>query len=97
MNHVTPFRTAGVMSGRNVWTRKVDVAFDGKKEMLADILIPEEEVPEEFFIRDSQLPQWQYLKGAKREERVAANGHVYHYSEAGSRSPTERTLRRARS
>jgi DNA (cytosine-5)-methyltransferase 1 len=51
--------------------------------MLADVLLPEEEVPEEFFIRDSQLPQWQYLKGAKREERVAANGHVYHYSEGG--------------
>src|SRR4051812_44012012 len=83
MNHITPFRTAGVMSARNVWTRKIDVAFDEKKKTLGDILIPEDDVPDEFYIRATQLPQWQYLKGPKREERVAANGHVYHYSEGG--------------
>ena len=71
------------MSGRKVWTRKVTVAFDGKQRTLGDILIPEDEVPDEFFIRESQLPQWEYLKGPKREERTAANGHVYHYSEGG--------------
>jgi DNA (cytosine-5)-methyltransferase 1 len=83
MNHVSPFRTAGVMSGRKVWTRKVTVAFDEKQRTLGDILVPDNDVPEEFFIRESQLPQWEYLKGPKREERTAANGHVYHYSEGG--------------
>jgi hypothetical protein len=33
-----------------VWTRKVDVAFDGKKKTLGDILVPDADVPEEFFI-----------------------------------------------
>ena len=46
MNRVTPFRTAGVMSGRSVWTRKVDVAFDEKKETLGEILVPDADVPD---------------------------------------------------
>ena len=32
--------------------RKVTVAFDGKRQILGDILIPDEEVAEAFFIRD---------------------------------------------
>jgi DNA (cytosine-5)-methyltransferase 1 len=83
LNRVTPFRAAGVMSERQVWTRPVTVASENKQRTLGDVLLPDDEVPQEFFIRNSQLPQWRYLKGAKREERVAANGHVYHYSEGG--------------
>src|SRR6185295_17680467 len=83
MNRVTPFRTAGVMSQRRVWTRPVIVASEDKQRTLGDVLLPDDEVPGEFYIRETQLPQWRYLKGAKREERTAVNGHVYHYSEGG--------------
>jgi DNA (cytosine-5)-methyltransferase 1 len=83
LNKVTPFRAAGVMTNRAVWTRPVSVRSEVKQVTLGDILVPDDEVPDEFFIRDAQLPQWRYLKGPKREERVAANGHVYHYSEGG--------------
>ena len=55
--------------------------------MLGELLVPDEEVPESFFIPKSQIPQWEYLKGAKREARRAANGHEYFYSEGGSHSP----------
>ncbi len=83
LNKVTPFRAAGVMHGRRVWTRPVNVASEDKQRTLGDVLLPDDEVPAEFYIRDTQLPQWRYLKGPKREERIAANGHVYHYSEGG--------------
>jgi DNA (cytosine-5)-methyltransferase 1 len=83
MNRVTPFRGAGVMRAREVWTRPVTVRSEEKQQTLGDVLLPDEEIPSEFFIREGQLPQWRYLKGAKREERVAANGHVYHYAEGG--------------
>jgi DNA (cytosine-5)-methyltransferase 1 len=80
-NRVTPFATAGVMWGRDVWTRRVEPMFDGKRRVLDDVLLPPDKVPESFLIPESQLDQWRYLKGAKREGRTAANGHVYHYSE----------------
>ncbi len=78
---VTPFRTAGVMWRRAVWTLDVRARYEGPRAVLGDVLQPEEEVPERFFIPEDRLPQWRYLKGAKREERIARNGHRYFYTE----------------
>jgi DNA (cytosine-5)-methyltransferase 1 len=86
-NKVTPFQNAGVMWNRQVWTRKVEPNFDGKHQTLGEWLVPDDEVPESFFISDSQVPQWEYLKGAKREARRAANGHEYFYTEGGIAFP----------
>jgi DNA (cytosine-5)-methyltransferase 1 len=86
-NAVTPFRSAGVMWDRKVWTRDVDSMFDGKQRTLGDVLARDEEVPEEFFIPEDQVARWEYLKGPKSEERTAANGHRYFYSEGGIAFP----------
>ena len=59
--------------------------------MLGELLVPDNEVPESFFIPKSQIPQWEYLKGAKREARRAANGHEYFYTEGAIRSLTSST------
>lgn len=48
---------------------------------LRSVLIPDSEVPAEYWIDEERLPEWQYLKGAKSLERVSASGHVYNYSE----------------
>jgi DNA (cytosine-5)-methyltransferase 1 len=77
----TPFRRAGVMWKRDVWTFDVTARFDGPRMVLGDVLQPDDEVPPEFLIPASNLEQWQYLKGAKREERTAKNGHRYFYTE----------------
>lgn len=66
---VSPFRNAGYMSQRRVWTLDLEPAFDGRKLTLRDILEPSSEVPEQYFIGADQLPRWEYLKGAKREQR----------------------------
>jgi DNA (cytosine-5)-methyltransferase 1 len=86
-NKVTPFQNAGVMWDRRIWTRKVEPNYDGKHQMLGELLVPDDEVPESFFIPTSQIPQWEYLKGAKREARRAANGHEYFYTEGGIAFP----------
>lgn len=78
---VTPFRSAGVMWRRQVWTADLVPHHDGPRRVLGDVLQPDEEVPERFFIPEGKLDQWRYLKGAKREERVARNGHRYFYTE----------------
>jgi DNA (cytosine-5)-methyltransferase 1 len=77
----TPFRNAGVMWDRRVWTLDTTARYDGPRAVLGDVLQPDEEVPPEFFIPDERLEQWRYLKGAKREERTARNGHRYFYTE----------------
>lgn len=86
-NKVSPFQNAGVMWGGQVWTRKVEPRYDGKHQMLGEVLLDESEVPESFFIPAEQVPQWEYLKGAKREARRAANGHEYFYTEGGIAFP----------
>ncbi len=86
-NKVTPFQNAGVMWDRRIWTRKVEPNYDGKHQMLGELLVPDDEVPESFFIPTSQIPQWEYLKGAKREARRAANGHEYFYTEGAISFP----------
>lgn len=48
---------------------------------LGDVLVDEREVPVEYFIPEEQLPQWRYLKGAKREARTARSGFQYFYTE----------------
>ena len=63
-------------------TCAVEEAYEGPRRTLGDVLVPETEVPEEFFIEPERLPQWRYLKGAKREERTnRRTGFTYTYSE----------------
>lgn len=78
---LSPFDNSGLMIDRVVVTGKVSPVYNGKHITLGDVLIDEKEVPEEFFIADAKLPQWTYLKGAKKEERKTASGHIYHYAE----------------
>lgn len=63
------FRSAGYMSRRRVWTLDLEPAWDGQSVTLGDILEPSSEVPPEYFIAPDQLARWEYLKGAKREQR----------------------------
>lgn len=78
---LSPFENSGLMIDRVAMTGKVKTVYDGKTIVLGDVLIDEKDVPDEFFISDDKLPQWTYLKGAKKEERKTASGHVYHYAE----------------
>lgn len=87
---VTRFANAGVMSRRRAWSRKVDPRFDDKTAALEDILLPDDEVPDGFFIPSTQVPEWAYLKGSKREKRTAANGHEYEYTEGAIPFPDAR-------
>jgi len=86
-NPVTPFRAGGVMWDRDVWTRDLKAAYRGPTRVLGDVLERIDAVPPEYFIPDDKLPAWRYLKGAKREERTAANGHTYFYSEGAVTFP----------
>lgn len=82
MAGTSPFANAGVMSERQVWTLDTMASYDGPKQTLGDIILPNNKVPLEYFVEPDQLPQWQYLKGSKSEVRTnKANGFVYKYAE----------------
>lgn len=72
------FENAGVMVERSVWTRRV-VA---RTEAIAPLSsIMQKGVDARFYIQKGDLWRWKYLKGSKRERRVARNGHEYEYTE----------------
>ena len=77
----TPFKDAGLIINRKVHTLKVKANYSGPYTNLGDVLLPEKDVPEEFFVDCESLQRWKYLKGRKSEMRQATNGHEYHYSE----------------
>ena len=52
------------------------------------MLVPESEVPEEYFVSTSKLKDWEYLKGAKKEARThRASGATYYYNEGSMAFP----------
>lgn len=84
---VSPFQNAGAMQGGTALTIKTAPVWDGPRRTLKDIVVPDSEVPEKFFVSDSQLERWQFLKGAKKEPRVSRAGFRYTYSEGGMAFP----------
>ena len=83
----SPFKDAGLMIDRHVWTQEVSPLYDGERLTLGQIVVDERDVPEEFFIDDKALKAWKYLKGPKSETRKTPEGFEYHYSEGGMAFP----------
>lgn len=77
----SPFRNYGRMWNGHVLTFDYESAYEGPKMTIGDVLAPDSEVPDEFFLSPESLGRWEYLKGAKKEPRTAKNGHEYVYSE----------------
>ena len=83
----SPFKDAGLMVARHVWTQEVSPVYEGTRLTLGQIVVDESEVPKEFFIDEKALEEWKYLKGPKSEMRKTSEGFEYHYSEGGMAFP----------
>jgi DNA (cytosine-5)-methyltransferase 1 len=75
----SPFHNAGYMAHRRVWTTDLEPGWDGPRQTLGDILEPESEVPEAYFVPPGELARWRYLKGAKREQRYHRGSNTPYY------------------
>ena len=74
------FRAAGFMHKGTIYTADVE-EIEETPRLLGQIL-ETEPVDESYFITDSEkIAKWNYLKGAKKINRTAANGHEYVFSE----------------
>lgn len=72
------FENAGFMLDYRVITAKLKASYDGKPITLRKVL-DTKHVPE--FCYKTNVKKFEYLKGSKKIERTAANGHKYFYSE----------------
>jgi DNA (cytosine-5)-methyltransferase 1 len=76
------FHNAGIMSGSKIYTLKVNAAANEQITTLSSVL--QDKVDESFYVSDTDIGRtkgWTYVKGSKKEERTAKNGHQYHYTE----------------
>lgn len=84
----SPFLEAGIMQGGEAATFAVSAIYEGPSSTLGKVLLPESDVPKEYYLSRESLARWRYLKGAKREERVCKqNGYPYVYSEGAVAFP----------
>lgn len=85
---LSPFKNSGVMIDRTVHTVATEPDYNGPYVTLGELLLPDSDVQEEFFIPDSELPKWRYAKGGKSEKRVnKTTGFEYNYSEGAMAFP----------
>lgn len=85
---LSPFKNSGVIINRTVYTLATTPDYTGPFITLGDLVLPDTEVPEEFYIEETDLPKWQYAKGSKSEKRInKATGYEYNYSEGAMAFP----------
>ena len=72
------FENTGYMTGGEITTVKV-IEQEEKPITLGEIL--QDEAEEKCFIPTDKMSKWSYLKGSKKINRTAANGHQYVFSE----------------
>ena len=87
----SPFGTAGCMDSFRVATCDLVEDYRGERRTLRDVIVPQSEVPESFFVPEGKLEKWRYLKGSKSEERTKktpdGTEFTYRYSEGSMAFP----------
>ena len=85
----SPFLNTGVFLNGIAYTIRTEASpKSAKYKTLGDILQPDSEIDESFFIPKNQLKDWKYLKGAKSIDRVhKGSGAEYKYSEGSMAFP----------
>ncbi len=73
------FYNSGYCINYCVKTADVVSNYDGKQVVLGDIL--QNNVPEKYYVSESDAKKWEYLKGAKKEKRTTSAGYEYYFSE----------------
>lgn len=76
------FMNSGVYCQGTAYTCQSDAVSTEPGIVLRDILVPDIEIPDKFWIPKAQIPEWHYLKGAKTIQRVhKGSGTSYEYAE----------------
>lgn len=74
---------SGVMRHGYFYTADTEPLGNEEPITLGDIVVPENEVPDSYYITGDKLEKFKYLRGPKKLTRTSADGHEYIYSEGG--------------
>lgn len=86
-NYSFLFHPAGIMrDGKFLTAQPEPVTIEPTP--LRDILLPEDQVDEKYYLTEEEEEKFEYLRGPKKIERTSASGHKYIFSEGGM-SPTD--------
>jgi len=78
----SPFSNSGYFENGVAYTVKSEAKLSKDVSVLGDILQPDSQIPDEYWVADKRLKDWKYLKGAKSIERThKASGVTYNYAE----------------
>ncbi len=78
----SPFLNSGYFFDGIAYTVKSQAKLATNPLVLGDILQPDSQVPEEFWVDKNRIEDWRYLKGAKSIERThKGSGVTYNYAE----------------
>jgi DNA (cytosine-5)-methyltransferase 1 len=76
---------AGVMMNGRIYS--VDVTPRYEKPIPLKDILEQAPVDEHYFLREKDMPQWIYAKGAKNEQRKRRDGSTYWFSEGSVQFP----------
>ncbi|MFC6206298.1 DNA (cytosine-5-)-methyltransferase [Levilactobacillus tongjiangensis] len=82
------FENTGIMHNEDVFTGKYTPKYTGTSTVLNDIVL--DHIDDDTLFIDStpgRREKFEYLKGAKKEERTSSTGFSYYYSEGGMAFP----------
>jgi DNA (cytosine-5)-methyltransferase 1 len=78
----SPFLNSGYFVDGVAYTVKSQAKLASSPVVLGDILQPDSQVPDEYWVEEKRLKEWKYLKGAKSIERThKGSGATYNYAE----------------
>lgn len=80
------FENTGIMINGKITTVKSKPDYKGPYIILEDIII-KDNVDPEYYINNSELEKWKYLKGSKSHTKINAQGFEYKYSEGSMSFP----------
>ena len=75
------FENTGIIENRKVITFKTHPKYNGPRTLLRNILVNSSQVSDEYFLKNSDLSKWKFLKGAKNDPRKKSNGEIFYYKE----------------
>ncbi len=74
---------SGIMRHGYFYTADTEPLGNEQPITLGDIVVPENEIPDNYYINGDKLEKFKYLRGPKKLTRTSADGHEYIYSEGG--------------
>ena len=76
------FMNSGYYEDGVAYTVKSEAKLSKAAIVLGDVLQPDSQVPDEYWVEEKRLKEWKYLKGAKSIERThKGSGTTYNYAE----------------